>query len=195
MDKYIIKRVAYLNTLSPMVAIAGGTQVRHWEWRTQLTVTSGPVAARQTGTKQLCAQEVYGNLEDRTSTLSDWTLEKWYKAVKRLPTSRYYYLCADYTGDTEVYSDISDTAISEAGLASEFTVASLTEAAGDWYIGMGWIHATNNYQLAGQPHYSAYASFGIDFLITASSTGLNALDARAQHYTDLVSLCARYYTI
>jgi hypothetical protein len=195
MDKYLIKRIDYLDSLSPMVTLATGTRVRHWEWRTQLTVTSGPLTARQTGTKQLCAEEIYGDINDRTSTLSDWTIEKWYKAVKRLPTSRYYYLCADYTGDTEVYSDISDTTISESGLASELTVANLTDSADDWYIGMAWIHATNNYHLRGYPHYSTYASFGIDYLITASRTGLDALDARGTHHTDLVSLCARYYTI
>ena len=195
MDRYVLARAEYLNNLAPMVNVSTGQTVRHWEWRSQLTVTSGPISARATGTVQLCAKEIYGNLNDRSSTLSNWTLEKWNKVSKRTPTSQYYYLCAYYTDDKETYSDISDATISDAGLGSVFTVAELQLAAGDWYKGMNWIHATNDYNKAGEDHYNAYASHGINYLITASKTGLYALDSRRQHYTDLVSLCARYYTI
>ena len=195
MDEYLIARVDYLNSQAPLVNTSSSTSVRQWEWRTQLTVTSGPISSRATGTLQLCADEVYGNYDDRYSTIANWTIEKWNKVSKRAPRSRYYYLSASYAGDTEVYSDISTTTISEAGLAGKYTVSDLTQAADDFYIGMGWIHATNDYNLAGHPHYSQYASHGIDYLINASNTGFDALDSRKQHFTNLTSLCGRYYTI
>ena len=198
MDTYILKRVEYLDNLAPIVTLQdGSTQIREWEWRTQLN--SASVSARGTYAKHICATGEYGNRGERSSTLSNWTMEKWSKAKKPNTRSHYYRLCAAYLGDNEYYTDISDTTISQAGLADQFTIAELQLAAADWYIGMNWIHATNTYRHPddGPPlaHYNAYASHGIDYLIISSQTGLNALDARRQHYTDLASLCARYYTI
>jgi len=184
MDEYLYKRRAWLNERE-LEQTPDNEFV--YEWRSQLSHTYG--------FGSLCAVEVYGVHTDRSSNISDWTLERCQKYKydgSRSSSSDYWYLSAGMTGEIEQFSNISEGTISEVGLADKYTPASLTKYADDYKTCMQWVHATPMFEYEGETWHHQAASFGIDYRISNNVIAISALDYLKTHLQNLVELNSRY---
>ena len=217
MDRYIMARQNYLDSTEPLVQDINGKMRKAYEWRSQLTHRStlssfyaftGALSDDdvhqgtegftlcsvnlhlRTGT--LCATEVYGDHNDRSSTLDNWTLERWQLWKKEGPSSLYWVPCGYWTGGSEKFSSIDQSKIDEIGLTTVITVTGLQASADDFYSGMKWIYETPNWEYRNLLHYNEDSSWGIEFLIYNNRLAKTTVIALNEHYNNLVTLNSRY---
>ena len=184
MDEYLQKRMDYLNSLETETTPDGDIR---FEWRSQLT--------HDTVWGSLCATDVYADPDERSSNLSNWTLERWRLYDyddNRSSSSDFWFLCGEWTGEKETFTDITEESITQSGLNTKYTPADFTQYADDYLTGMQWIYATPDFEYQGQTWHHQAGSFGLNYRIDNNTIAVSALDYVRSHQEKLKDLNTRH---
>ena len=180
MSDYVRSRTEYLNDNEGTISYGGG-QVKEYEWRSQLSHSPGPGS--------LCAVDVYGDGVTVSSTLDNWSIEKWRQYIFNQNTN-VWALCSSWTTIKETFSDVTAQTIEEAGVNDKYTVNDLTLANTDWITCMEWIHANPIDDSAGA-YYGTAKAYGINFQIDAQTETIANIGVSQSFYKKVTDMGSR----